>query len=374
MVTCMPPSKPPIVPSALPFLSENAENFKSRVRKNIESFIGFAKVPVGLAGPLLIRGEHASGEFWVPLATTEGTLVASTTRGMKVIHRSGGVEARVFRHGGIQRAPVLVFPTLDRAIAVASELQADWRWLCSVAETTTKHGRLVNVETFVFGRMVHVRCTMDSADAAGQNMVSVAVSRCIEVLVERYPDIERVWLEGGYSGEKVPSHLNMLMGRGRGVMASTKIPAAILEDITRAKATDIVELFMIYANSSLVTGTKNSHASLINILPAIYIATGQDVASVPESCMAQNVVKWHEQEQLLEWQVVCPNIVAGTVGGGTGLMTQRECLEMMGCYGDGKLDKFVEICAATALANEVSFWSAIAAQEWVRAHESLKKR
>lgn len=358
----------------LPETGRDKALYEPLVTKNIENFVGLARVPVGLAGPLLINGRFAQGEFYVPLATTEGTLVASTSRGMKVLNESGGVKTQVVREGGIQRAPVFQFATVSEAADFAQALEQDWAWLKPVVESTTKHGKLESVQTFVLGSVVHVRFSLRPGSAAGQNMVSIAALKGVEAILERYPQIQKLWMEGGFSGEKVPSNLNMLFGRGYGVVAEVEIPGRVLQTITRTNPQDLVQLFEIYVNANLWGGSKNSHASLINILPALYIATGQDVASVPESCMAQNRLVWQEKEQILLWELICPNIVAGTVGGGTGLPTQKECLELLGCAGAGQAQKFVEICAATALANEISFWSAICANEWVQAHASLKKR
>jgi len=355
-------------------LQRDAELYEAASRKNIERYVGCARVPVGLAGPVRIHGEHVDGEVVVPLATTEGTLVASTHRGMKVLNECGGVIARVTRKGGIQRAPVLFFATVDAALACARALESDWRWLMPIAAQSTRHGVLTGLTAVVQGRAVHLRLSMDAGDAAGQNMVSVAASHVVAALAEKFGGLERALMEGGFSGEKVPSALNHLLGRGRAVVASADISASVLERITRAKASEVVHFFQTYVNAGSWGGFHNTHAALINILPAIYIATGQDVASVPESCLAQNAFDWREREGVLRWDVLIPNLVAGTVGGGTGLPTQHECLALMGCAGAGKLDRFAEIVAATALASELSFWSAILAGEWVAAHAGLKDR
>lgn len=357
-----------------PVLQRDKALYQEPSRRNIENFIGTARVPVGLAGPLEVRGRAVEGQVWVPLATTEGTLVASLSRGMKVLGESGGVEVRVTRKGGIQRAPVFFFKHLDDALSFARTLQSDWHWLGTVVKSTTGHGALMAVRCDVVGTRVHVRLTLDAGDAAGQNMVSIAAVAVVHALQERFPAVQRVWMEGGYSGEKVPSSLNMLLGRGWSVVARAQIPGAVLTRLTRARPRDLIELLQIYATSALVAGQQNSHASLINVLPALYIATGQDVASVPESCIAHNLMAYDPDRDLLNWELVCPNLVCATVGGGTHLPTQRECLDMLGCLGPGKVERLVEIIAATALAGDVSFWSAICADEWVRAHASLRQR
>lgn len=354
-------------------LRRDAALYEQPSRRNIERYVGTARVPVGLAGPLTIHGEHARGVFHVPMATTEGALVASTCRGMKVLTESGGVHVRVMRHGTIQRAPVFQLPDVGAAVRFAAAL-ADWAFLIPVVAGETKHGTLDDVRCFVTGRHVHVRISLRPGDAAGQNMVSIAAAACVREIAARHEGIERVWMEGGFSGEKVASGLTSALGRGRGAVASASIPADVLTRITRARAADLPMFLQVNSNASLWGGSRNNHASLINILPALYIATGQDVASVGESSVAQNTVEYIERDGILKWEVACPNLVLGTVGGGTGLPTQRECLEILGCAGPGNADKLAEICAATALANEISFLSAICANEWVSAHAALRHR
>ncbi len=365
---------PPELLDRAPTLTRDAELYAELARRNVERYVGTARVPVGLAGPLLVHGRHIDGEVFVPLATTEGTLVASVSRGCRVLAAAGGATARVTRVGGIQRAPVLFCEDIDTALELARNLEADWHWLEPVVAGTTRHGRLTDVRCFVHGRLCHVRLTLDPGDAAGQNMVSIAAAAVVQALHDRFPGIRRALMEGGFSGEKVPAPLNHLLGRGRAAVATAHIPADVLEQHTRARPEALVELLELYANVGGWCGYTNTHASLINILPALYIATGQDVASVPESCIAQNSFRLDPKTRTLECTVTIPNLVCGTVGGGTHLPTQRECLELMGCAGAGKVDRFAEIVAATALANELSFWGAIVADEWVAAHAKVRVR
>ncbi|MCP4868549.1 MAG: hydroxymethylglutaryl-CoA reductase [Proteobacteria bacterium] len=350
--------------------------YEEASRRNVERFIGTAQVPIGLAGPLEIRGQAARGTYHVPMATTEGTIVASTCRGMRVLNDSGGCETRVTRRGGIQRAPVFRFGGYDDAIEFARRVEADWKQLAAPMEATTRHGKLTDVRCFVQGQYVHVRLSIDPGQASGQNMVSVAAAAAVELLRTWEPQAERVYMEGGLSGEKVSSNLNVLLGRGRAASARAVIPGDVLRETLRAEPSDLVELYQLYTTSNLWAGTKNSHAALINVLPAIFIATGQDVAAAPGSCMAQTLIRYDAAEDTVDWQVLCPNLVVGTVGGGTALPTQAEALASLGCAGpgEGNADALAEICAATALASEVSFLGAICAQEWVAAHAKVRKR
>lgn len=361
---------PPSVPDVL---SEGRAAYEPLILRNTENYVGLARVPIGLAGPLEIHGEHVDGIVHVPMATTEGTLVASTCRGMKVLRASGGAHTRVVREGVIQRAPVFELDTVADAVRLANTLSEAHSWLSECVAQTTRHGHLAEVRAIVLGRDVHLRLSMRSGDAAGQNMVSVAAARCVDAIMARHgSSIRRVWLEGGFGGEKVPSALNRLLGRGWSVAASATIPGEVLRTGTRAEPDALVKFHQVYTNAALQAGQSNSHASLINVLPAIYIATGQDVASVPESCMAHNAMQYDPDSDVLRWEVHCPNLVLGTVGGGTHLPTQRACLAMLGCEGAGRAGALAEICAATALANEISFWSAICAREWVAAHAKAR--
>ena len=373
---------PFVSPSTLPMmlqagtcaLQQDKELYAQRSAANIENYIGTARVPIGLAGPVTVLGDYAQGSFHIPMATTEGTLVASTTRGMKVINACGGVRVRVVRNGGIQRAPVFEFNTIDDAFEFAQSLTDDWSWLRPIMESTTSHGKLTDVRCWQMGRMVCVRMTMDPGDASGQNMVSIASQKGTQALLERFSTIHRFRMGGGLSGEKVPCNMNALLGRGKGVTASVIIPAEVMRRITRANIADLPRLHQSYSNFALWAGNSNSHLSLTNTLTAMFIAAGQDVATLPESNSAQNILDYDAVQGVLHWDVHIPNVIAGTVGGGTGLPTQRECLEIMGCHGTGGVNKFVELCAVASLANEISFWGAMCAQEWISAHAGLRSR
>lgn len=341
---------------------------------NIENFAGTARIPVGIAGPVTVNGDEASGEFYVPMATTEGTLVASTSRGMKVINESGGVRARVIRDGGIQRAPVFEFHNIDDAADFSQAINDNWAWLGPVMESTTSHGKLADITCWQLGCMVCMRVTMHSGDASGQNMVSIATAKAVQAILQKHPEIKRHLMAGGMSGEKVGSNINALLGRGKAVVVSVDIPGEVMRRITRANIEDIPRLHRSYTDFAMLAGNHNSHHSHNNVLPAIYIATGQDPATLCESSYAQNAFELDVQNDTLRWQVQLPNVNVGTIGGGTGLPTQRECLQLMDCYGAGKVNKLAELCAVASLANEISFWGSVCAQEWIDAHASLRDK
>ncbi len=355
-------------------LQQQNEMYEDLSVSNIENFVGTTRIPVGLAGPVLVRGDHAQGTYFIPMATTEGTLVASTARGMKVINECGGVRVKVVRNGGIQRAPVFEFDTIDDAFDFAQSVNDDWSWIVPVMESTTSHGKVIDIRAWQLGRMVCVRMTMDPGDASGQNMVSISGQRGAEEIVKRYPSITRYRMGGGLSGEKVPSSVNTLLGRGKSVTASVTLDGNVMRRITRADIADIPMHQQNYSNFAMWGSSQNSHNSIANTIVAMYMACGQDVAATVECRWANNIFEYDRDKNTLRWDVHIPNVTAGTIGGGTGLPTQRECLELMDCYGAGKVEKFAELCAVAALANEISFWGALCAQEWIDAHANLKTR
>lgn len=355
-------------------LQSQQEIYQELSVSNIENYVGTTRIPVGLAGPVKVLGDHAKGTFFIPMATTEGTLVASTARGMKIMNESGGVRVKVVRNGGIQRAPVFEFDNIDDAYDFTQAINEDWSWIVPVMESTTAHGKVMSIQAWQLGRMVCLRMTMDSGDASGQNMVSISAQVGVDAIVKRYPSITRYRMGGGISGEKTPSSVNTLLGRGKAVTASVTIDGEVMRRITRAEIADIPMHQQNVSNFAMWGGGQGSHNSIANTLVAMYIACGQDVAATVECRWANNIFEYDRDNDSLRWDVHIPNITAGTVGGGTGLPTQRECLELIDCHGSGKVDKFVELCAVAALANEISFWGALCAQEWIDAHASLKSR
>lgn len=355
-------------------LQKDAALYSEVSKSNIENYVGTARIPVGLAGPVDVRGDEAKGTFFVPMATTEGTLVASASRGMKVINESGGARVRVVANGGIQRAPVFEFENFDDAANFTDSINNDWSWLVPVLEATTSHGKVMNIRCWQLASMVCMRITMDSGDASGQNMVSIATANAVTAVLEKHPEIKRHLMAGGMSGEKVASNINALLGRGKSVIVSVDIPGEVMQRVTRANIADIPRIHRSYTDFALMAGNHNSHHSHANVFTAVYIATGQDPATLSESSFAQNSFDLDVENNTLRWQVHIPNVNVGTVGGGTGLPTQKEALQLMDCHGGGKVNKFVELCAVTSLSNEISFWGSVCAQEWINAHASLRTK
>ena len=341
----------------------------AQTQGNIENFIGAAQVPIGLAGPLLVNGEFAKGEFFVPLATTEGTLVASYNRGMKLLKESGGVTTTVV-DDAMQRAPVFVFKSAREAQKFSIWVKENFTEIKAKAETTTSVGKLRDIQQFPASRFLYLRFNYTTGDAAGQNMVSKATKAACDWIVSVYPDIERYQLEGSFATDKKTSWVNTLNTRGKKVIAEATIPAEKLLEIMHVSVEQIFEARLTSQLGGYLAGVNNNGAHSANGITAIFIACGQDVANVAESSAAAVYAEITKSGDYY-FSITIPSLIVATYGGGTGLPTQRECLELLNCYGENKVKKFAEIIAATVLCGELSLGTAVIADEWVSSHEQL---
>jgi hydroxymethylglutaryl-CoA reductase (NADPH) len=336
---------------------------------NCENFVGVAQVPIGVAGPLHVDGEHARGDFYVPLATTEGTLVASYNRGMRLLTESGGVKTTVIEQF-MQRAPVFIFDDARQARDFGAWVDERFEEVQAACEKTTSIGKLINIGQYSVGPLRYLRFNYTTGDAAGQNMTGKATLAGCEWIAEHYPIRARFLLSGNLDTDKKHSRVNMLLTRGKRVVAEAVVKADLLRSIMGVEAKELFYNRQISMTGAFLAGSANNGAHAANGLTAIFIATGQDVANVSES--HAGIV----YTQLLDngdyyWSITLPALIVATYGGGTGLSTQRECLEMMGCYGVGKADKLTEICAAVVLAGETSLTGAILRGDWVSSHDKL---
>ena len=336
---------------------------------NVENFVGVAQVPVGLAGPLLVNGEHAQGEFYVPLATTEGTLVASYSRGMKLARLAGGVTTTVI-DDAMQRAPVFAFESARGAKAFSAWLVENFDEIKSRADATTGSGSLRDIQQFPAGPLVYTRFNFTTGDAAGQNMTSKATAAACKWIASQRPEIENFALESNFATDKKASTVNMLHTRGKRVVAEITLPAGLLQSEMRVDSRRSFRSRLMANLGSFMSGAVNNGAHAANGVTAMFIATGQDVANVAESSAAYDFSEVLPNGDYYR-SITLPSLIVATYGGGTGLATQRECLEMLGCYGEGKVRKLAEIVAATVLCGDISLQSAIVADEWVTAHDEL---
>jgi len=334
---------------------------------NIEHFSGVAQIPIGFAGPLLMNGEHARGEFFIPLATSEGTLVASYNRGMKVIYESGGVKTTI-QDDVMQRAPVFHFEDARKSRDFGIWIKEHFPEIKARAETTTRSGKLRDIEQYPVGKLMFLRFNYTTGDAAGQNMVGKATFVACEWIKSKYPDIRRYVLSGNIDTDKKPSRINMLRTRGKRVTAEVTIPAALIQKIAGVPVDILVQQRQVSSLGSFLAGANNNGSHSANGITALFIATGQDVANVSESSAALVYVGKTPTGDYY-FSITLPSLIVGTFGGGTGLATQKECLKLLGCHGTGKVQKFTEIVAGTVLCGEISLASAVLAGDWVTSHD-----
>lgn len=342
---------------------------------NIESLFGVAQIPIGIAGPLLIHGEFAQGPFYVPMATLEGTLLASYNRGMKVIREAGGVSTTVIGQA-MQRAPCFVFHNARAARDFERWLAGHFEDIKAVAQSTTSVGRLDEIEHYCVHNFVYTRFNYSTGDAAGQNMTSRATFVACEWIREQYPSLRHYLLSGNFDTEKRSSAVNLLKNRGKRVTAEITVPRDVIERNLRITPEAMHYGQGITTLASFLTNSSNNAAHPANGLAALYLATGQDMANIGESnqCTVYNRVT---REGDYEFSVTLPALIVASYGGGTNLPTQRECLEILGCHGRGKALKLAEIAAALVVAGELSLGAATRVDkvtrknEWVDAHERL---
>jgi len=351
---------------------------------NVENMIGAAQLPMGVAGPIAVNGGAAGateaadaesgaegGEHYLPLATTEGALIASVNRGCSTITDAGGADARVIETG-MTRAPVFRVAGIAEAEEVVEWVGAHEEELREAAESTTNHGELLSVDPYVVGDSVFLRFSYDTKDAMGMNMATIATREAASLVEEATP-ADLVALSGNLCSDKKPAAINAIEGRGRTVVADVTIPAELVEDRLGTTPAAIEEA---NTRKNLIGSAKagalgfNAHAA--NVVAAAFLATGQDAAQVVEGSNAITTIEDRGDE--LYASVSLASLEVGTVGGGTKLPTQSEALDVLGFGGGGDLpgsnaDALAEVIAAGALAGELSLLAALASRHLASAHE-----
>ena len=344
-----------------------AKNFET----NIENFVGTIKVPLGVIGPLRVNGLNANGDYYVPLATTEAALVASYGRGADIAGKAGGITS-VLVNEGVLRSPAFLFDNSFAAGHFVEWLVGAVDELKKKAEATTSHGRLISIDPFIDHDTVFLICRYTTGDASGQNMVTFATDALCRHILDHSPIKPRRWfIEANFSGDKKASHLGILAGRGRKVTASVYLPEELIRKYLHCDMTAIVAYGQVANLGALLSGQIGAQAHYANGLAAFYIATGQDAACVAES--AVGFTRLEQRDQGLFFSVTLPNILVGSVGGGTKLPSQGAALRMMGLQGAGKAAALAEVVAALCLAGEISIIGAIAAGHFSRAHLKLAR-
>ncbi|KAJ8638725.1 hypothetical protein MRB53_012992 [Persea americana] len=336
--------------------------------------VGYVQVPVGIAGPLFLDGR----EFSVPMATTEGCLVASTNRGCKAICMSGGATSVLLRDG-MTRAPVVRLGSAKRAAELKFFLEdpINFETLAMIFNRSSRFGRLQGIQCSMAGKNLYMRFTCSTGDAMGMNMVSKGVQNVLDFLLHNdFPDMDVISLSGNFCSDKKPAAVNWIQGRGKSVVCEAVIKEEVVRTVLKTTVPALVELNMLknLAGSAVAgaLGGFNAHAS--NIVSAIFIATGQDPAQNVESSHCITMMEAINDGKDLHISVTMPSIEVGTVGGGTQLASQSACLNLLGVKGasmesPGANSRLLAaIVAGSVLAGELSLMSALAAGQLVKSH------
>ena len=340
---------------------------------NIEDFVGFARVPVGVLGPLRINGLHAHGDFYVPLATTEGALVASCNRGAHLVSHAGGTTALCLNEG-VSRAPCFVFDSVIESAQFVSWLVSAQEMLQQAVQGTSHHCRLADVQPALIGKEAYVLFQFETGDAAGQNMVTLATDAICQAILREAPHKPVRWyLESNLSGDKKATMLSFVSSRGKTAVAEVLLPKRLVRRCLHTEPEEVLRYWSVSVLGGVQAGSIGIQGHFANALAGLFIACGQDAACVAEAAVGLTRVDVTAGGDLYI-SVKLPNLIVGTIGGGTHLPTARECLAMIGCYGEGKARKFAEVCAATVLAGEISLIGAIAAGDFSRAHAHYGRR
>ena len=361
---------------SLDHISNYSFDTEAVAKKNIENLIGAVQIPLGIAGEIEIKGEYAKGSYYLPLATTEGALVASVNRGCSIITKSGGVTVRVFKNM-MTRAPVFKFGSLE-------ETKDFYDWIMlpetfgkikKATDATSRFGELLEIQPFVSGNNVHLRLGFDTKDAMGMNMITIASEAAAKVIADE-KGVPCVSLSGNMCTDKKPTAINAILGRGKTVIAEARLSGGFIRETLKCTAESMFDVnYRKNFIGSMRAGSLGFNAHAANIVAAVFLACGQDPAHVVEGSLCIT-----EMDLTPEGDLVCsvtmPAVEVGTVGGGTSIATQQECLKLLGVAGAGETPgenalALSEIGAAAVLAGEVSLVAAQAAGHLARAHAQL---
>jgi hydroxymethylglutaryl-CoA reductase (NADPH) len=341
--------------------------------RNIENFIGTVSLPVGLAGPLRVNGLFAQGDYFVPLATTEAALVASYSRGAQLITAAGGASAALLAEA-VTRAPGFEFDSINSAGTFVEWALANLEPIRAAAESTSGHGKLIDVRVTIEGNHVYLAFDYSTGDASGQNMVTVATQAAVDFIVQSSPVKPRFYLvEANLSGDKKATAISFTSVRGKKVTAEVTVSAELLHERLRVTPQQMADCWRMGAIGAVLSGTIGAQGHFANGLAALYIACGQDAACVAESATGVTRMQLTDDGSLYA-TVTLPNLMVGTVGGGTGLPSQKACLDIMGLSGEGHSRALAEVAATLALAGELSMYGALVTGDFAKAHRLLARR
>ncbi len=353
-------------------MDDGDEEHMRQYERNVENYIGTVSLPVGLAGPLRVNGLFAQGDYYVPLATTEATLVASYSRGAQLVTEAGGSTAMLLDEG-ISRAPGFAFQNLTEAREFIAWVSSQRAPLKRAAESTTRHGKMTEIRATVEGNHVYMNFQFTTGDASGQNMVTIATEAICEYIAKHSPvQPQYSFVEANHSGDKKACAQSFLSVRGKRVTAEITVPAELVRTRLHTDPQRMVDYWRMAALGGVLSGTIGAQGHYANGLAALYLACGQDVACVAESAVGVTRFELASDEALYA-AVTLPNIMLGTVGGGTHLPGQKACLDILGLAGPGKCNSLAEVCAALMLAGELSIIGALCSGDFARAHQRLAR-
>jgi hydroxymethylglutaryl-CoA reductase (NADPH) len=341
-------------------------------QRNIESYVGTVNIPVGIAGPLRIHGGAGTTDYHVPLATTEAALVASYNRGSRLLTAAGGCDAHVVDEA-VSRVPVFAFDRLADARSFADFVTTHGDIFNTVVDGVTSHGQLLSVQPVIEGNHVHVVLSYKTGDASGQNMVTFASEAICKSILQLAPVVPRYWfLEGNLSGDKKATTQTLRDVRGKRVVAEINVQRELVCQQLHTTPERMVDYWYASAIGGVMSGATGIQGHFANGLAALYLACGQDIACVAESATGITRLQMTEEGDLYA-SVTLPNIMVGTVGGGTGLPSARACLDILGLAGAGKSAALAEVSAAVVLAGELSIVGAFCSGDFAAAHRSLSR-
>lgn len=346
------------------------------IKRNTENFIGVTQVPMGIAGPLKINGSYADGVYYVPFATTEATLVQTYERGMVVISKAGGANVKITKDE-ISLSPIFVLRDFGEVTKLMDWVGKNFTTIRKAAESTTRHGKLQRIIPYPLGNRLILNFWYTTGDAMGMNMINIATDKASKFILKQSKPLGlsscNYYLRCNFSSDKKPSFFNLLTGYGKDVTADIIIPRKIVQRYLNTTPEAMYDFWASSLMGSIQAGMIGINAHYANALAAIFIACGQDIAQVVNASIGISggyVTK--EGDVYVFVKAHCLPI--GTVGGGTALPTQRECLETMGCYGPNKARKFAEIIAGVLLAGEISICAALASGDFIDAHIAIRTK
>jgi len=340
---------------------------------NIENYIGMTMVPTGVIGPLRVTGSAANGDFYIPLATTEGALVASYQRGAKACYLAGGASS-VCLLEGVQRSPVFKFNNLGELGTFLIWILGQLDNFKNITDQSSNYAKLIEVKPNIEGNQLIITFEYQTGDAAGQNMVTFCTDAICQYIIEQAPIKPQFWsIESNYSGDKKATALSFSSVRGKKVTSEIVLSSQIVNDVLKTTPHAMAEYWKLSTIGTVQSGAIGAQGHYANGLAALFLATGQDVACVAEAAVGITRMELTSDENLYAC-ITLPSLIVGTVGGGTGLPTQKECLELMDCYGSGKAKKFAEICGALVLAGELSIAAALSNGHFSSAHKKFGRK